>query len=137
MNKTNNPSQDFPSGMPRRVKQPMFEEHLLEAGKSIIESLPRAVFPTEQSLNDACRYLGWLEMWNGDDGFMQDEINVALYKINGSIAIDGRARDESVQSHVGIFFPRNASKDDKKRLERMQFKQKDKEETEENKGNKE
>lgn len=126
---------DYPTGMPRRVRQPIFEKDLLTAGRNIIESMTIGVFRDEQALNDACLYLGWLEMFNDEDGFMEDEINVALYRINGTMAIDGRARDEAVQSHVGIFFPRNASKEDKKRLEKMQFRYHDKDENEdENKG---
>lgn len=114
----------YPSGMPRRTRQPVFEKDLLTAGRNILESMTIGVFRDEQALVNDCLYIGWLEFWN-EDGFMDDEINVALYKINGTMAVDGRARDEAVQAHVGIFFPRNASKDDKKKLERMQFKHHD------------
>jgi hypothetical protein len=110
---------------PKRTKQGAFEDRLLTAGRSILEALPASIFRDEQAVNDAALYLGWLEQFNDDKGYMDDEINVALYKIIGTPAIDGRARDEGVQAHVGIFFPRHASKDDKKRLERMQFKNRD------------
>jgi len=105
-----------PPGMVRHVRQPLFEKDLLTAGMGILDSLPTAVFRDEQALNDACLYLGWLDMHD-----LQDEIAVALWKINGTAAIDGRARDEAVQAHVGIFFPRNASKEDKQRLEKIQY----------------
>jgi len=126
---------EHPAGLGiRRTRQPLFERDLLSAGKTIVDSMTIGVFRDEQALNDACLYLGWLEMWNDDGVFMQNEINVALYKLNGTMAIDGRARDEAVQSHVGIFFPRNASKEDKKRLEKMQFKNRDHEEEKEERG---
>ena len=123
-------SQEVPAGvgLAKRVRPPQFEKDLLSAGGSILASLPTAVFRDEQALNDACLYLGWLEMHD-----LQDEIIVALWKINGTPAIDGRARDEAVQAHVGIFFPRNASKEDKQRLEKIQY-QKRKDETESNNG---
>lgn len=107
-------------GSVRYSKDTGFEQDLLTAGASIIESLPLAVFDDKQELIDACMYLGWLEMWN-EDGNMKDEINLALYKINGTMAVHGRARAEATQAHVGIYFPETASKDDKKRLEKMQI----------------
>jgi hypothetical protein len=103
--------------------QPLFESDLITAGRSILEAIPRAVFHDDKELIDTCRYLGWLVMMN-KDGKMNTRIQLALYKISGTMAIGGRARDDAIQAHVGVYFPRNASKEDKQVLEKMQNKNK-------------
>ena len=115
---------------PKRSNRGNFEDRLITAGSSIIQAIPQSVFPDEQSLNNFCDIVRWVEMWQDDKGYMDDELKDILYKVVGAPAIDGRARDEGVQAHVGIFFPRHASKDDKQRLERMQFKNQDSREKE-------
>jgi len=102
-------------GLFTRTRQPLFEKDLLTAGQSILDSLPTAVFRDEQALNDACLYLGWLDMHD-----LQEEIAVALWKINGTMAIEGRARDDAIQAHGELYYPRHATKEDKKWLSMMQ-----------------
>ncbi len=107
--------------------EPVFEQNLLTSGKSIVDSFTIGVFPDMQSLVNACLYIGQMQAaGRRADGSISpawaSRIQVALYKLNGSMAIDGRARDEAVQAHVGVFFPRHASDKDKKRLETMQYK---------------
>jgi len=108
------------TGMVKRTRQPLFEKDLMTAGYDIVSSLPTAVFKDEQSLNDACLYLGWLSMHD-----LQAEINVALWKINGTMAIGGRARKDAVQAHGLLYYPDDASKDDKKWLSIMQQRMKE------------
>ncbi len=112
-------------GMIKRVRQPLFERELLTGGGNILDSFTRAVLTDEQALVNACLYIGHMERVGADDPAWQRRIRIALYKINGTMAIDGRARDEAVQGHVGVFFPRHASDKDKKRLEKMQYKHHD------------
>ena len=107
-----------PPGMVRHTRQPLFEKDLLTAGYDILNSLPTAVFKDEQSLNDACLYLGWLDMHD-----LKEEIAVALWKINGTMAIGGRARKEAVMAHGELYYPEDAGKDDKKWLAMMQQRQ--------------
>jgi len=102
-------------GLFSRTRQPLFEKDLLTAGQTILDSLPTAVFRDEQALNDTCLYLGWLDMHD-----LQEEIAVALWKINGSMAIEGRARDDAIQAHGELYYPRHATKEDKKWIAMMQ-----------------
>ncbi len=104
--------------MLRRVKQRVFPHEFLTPGTTIAESLAKAVIADEQKLIDAILYIGKLERLFGAD---DPRLRQAMYKIIGSPAIDGRARDEAVQAFVDIFYPRHASSEDKKRLEKMQF----------------
>lgn len=104
-------------GMARRVRQPIFERELLSAGKTVVDSLTVGVHRDEEALVNACLYIGQLERVG-----LTSRIQVALYKINGTMGIEGRAREEAVQAHAEIYFPRNASKEDKKRLEKIQYK---------------
>ncbi len=117
-------------GMIKRVRQPIFEDSLLSSGKSVIDAFTHAIHRDDQALIDACLYIGQMEAAGRDSNgnisqSWQARIQVALYKLNGTMAIDGRARDEAVQAHVGVFFPRHASNEDKKRLETMQYKHRD------------
>ncbi len=114
--KTEKYNENSGSGMLKRVRKPLFEKDLMTAGADVMESMTVGVFRDEEALNTACLYIGQMQMFG-----MDDEITLALYKLNGTMAIDGRARDDAVQAHVGIYFPRHASKEDKKRLEKIQY----------------
>ncbi len=119
-------------GMIRRVRQPMFENDILTGGRNVIDSLTRSVLTDEQTLVNACLYIGQLERIFGPD---DHRVRVALYKINGTMGIDGRARDEAVQAHAELFFPRHASEKDKRKLEKMQFKNRNGDDEDEKKDN--
>lgn len=106
-----------PVGAFRRIRQPLFEKDLMTAGMDILDSLPTAVFKDEQAVNDACLYLGWLAQHLGEDS---QEVKVALWKINATMAIGGRARKEATMAHGNLYYPEDASKEDKKWLSMMQ-----------------
>ena len=105
------------AGMVRRTRQPLFERELIQAGADILSSLPLSVFRDEQALVDACLYIGKLEYWG-----LHDALRLALLRLNGSPAIGGRARKESIQAHGNLYWPDDGSKEDKKRLAEMQYK---------------
>jgi len=114
---------NYPGGpMFARDPQPMFEKDLMTAGIDVLASLPTAVFADANEANIACLYLGTLKMFG-----LEDAIEVALWRINATMAIDGRARDDAIQAHGRLYFPRHASKDDKKWLAEMQQMQRRKE----------
>lgn len=121
-----------PTGMARRIRQPLFERELLEAGRTIAESMTRGIFRDEQALNIACLYIDHLERMG-----LTDEIQTALYKLNGTMAIGGRARKEAVMAHGDLYFPDDASKEDKKNLAKMQYKYRKDEDGKEGVGQKE
>ncbi len=102
-------------GILETFNQPLFEMELLTAGRTIIDSFTKGIFPDEVSLLKACRYIGYLQRIG-----RPDKIKLALIKINGTMAIQGRARNDAIQSHGGLYFPPNLSKDDKKWVSEMQ-----------------
>lgn len=113
----------YPGGpILRRTRQPMFEKDLMTAGLDILDSIPTAVFSDANEANIACLYLGTLKMFG-----LEDAIEVALWRINATMAIDGRARDDAIQAHGRLYFPRHASKEDRKWLAEMQQMQRKKE----------
>jgi len=103
------------SGMARRVRKPSFARELITAGSNALDSVTRAVFRDEQALNNACLYIGHMSMFE-----MEDEVDLALLKINGTMAIDGLSRDQASQVDIGVWFPKNLSKDDKEKLAKLQ-----------------
>lgn len=102
-------------GLLETFNQPIFEAELMAAGRTIIESFAKGIFRSDRDLLDACLYIGLLKRIKRDD-----KIPLALMKINGTMSIGGRARNDAIQAHVGIYYPPNASKDEKKRLVEMQ-----------------
>lgn len=110
-----NLNKGVPQGLFRHVRKPQFEKELMTAGRDVLDSLPTAVFRDEQAVNYACLYLGRLAMFD-----LQDEIRVALWKINATMAIGGRARKEAVMAHGEVYYPEDMSKEDKKMLLQMQ-----------------
>ncbi len=118
-----------PAGMLRRIKQPVFEESMLTPGGDIPESFVKSCFADQNELVNAVLYIGQLRSvgYNPDTGKIdpawQNRIDIALYKINGNVAINARARDDAVQAHGGMFWPKNATKEERKQLAK-QFKDK-------------
>lgn len=104
--------------MVETFNQQLFESELITSGRTIIESFTKAVWRDEAQLLKACRYIGYLQRIH-----QPDKVKLALMKINGTMAIEGRSRNDAVQAHVGIYFPPNASKDERKRLAEMQNRQ--------------
>lgn len=102
-------------GLFETFNQPIFEAELMAAGRTIIEAFAKGIFQDTQDLLDACLYIGYLKRIG-----RSDKIQLALIKINGTMSIEGRARNDAIQAHVGIYYPPNASKDEKKRLVEMQ-----------------
>lgn len=104
-------------GLARRVKQSLFERELLEPGATIEAAITRGVFHDERALNIACLYLDHLQKHH-----LTRQLQTALYKINGTPAIGGQARKQSVMAHGNLYFPDDASKKEKEQLSKMQYK---------------
>lgn len=104
-----------PTGMARRVRQPLFEKDIISPGTSIEDAFTSTYFIDEDKLNKACKYIAWLEEFNNHDGIRQ-----ALYKINGNKAIGYRAVKHGVMAHGELYWDGDASKDDKKYLSKIQ-----------------
>lgn len=95
----------------RKTTKPTFEKDILTPSPEAMEAISQSYFPDEQSLNNACLYIAWLEMFG-----LEDEKRAALYKINGNKAIKARALRWAVQAHGGLYWPEDSSKDEKKFL---------------------
>ena len=119
-NKTNRTGAGVNTGMARRVRTPIFEKDIISPGIGIDEVLTMTYFENEQALNDACRYISWLEKHHLDKLIAR-----ALYKINGNKAIGYRAVKHGVMAHGQLYWDAEASKEDKKNLARMQDKRRD------------
>ena len=104
------------TGLGRRVRTPLFEKDILTPSPEAMEAIAQSYFPDELSLTIACQYLAWLELFR-----LEDEVKIALYKINGNKAIEARSLRYAVQAHGGLYWPDNTSKDEKKFLAK-QFK---------------
>ena len=102
-------------GMFETYNQPIFEAELMAAGKTIIDAFTKGIFKDTQELLDACLYIGLLKRIK-----CEARIPMALVKINGTMSIGGRARNDAIQAHGGLYFPPNATKDEKKYLAEMQ-----------------
>lgn len=105
------------AGMLRRVKQPLFERDIMAPGADVAATLTATYFPDEQSLNNACKYLDWLQKHG-----LEREERIALLKINGNKSIHFLGTKYAVQAHGGLFWDSEASKEDKKYLAKMQEK---------------
>jgi len=103
-------------GLGRRVRTPLFEKDLLMPSPDVMEAIAQSYFADEDKLNIACQYLSLLEEFENQDGIRQ-----ALYKINGNRAIQARSLRYAVQAHGGLYWPDEATKEEKKFLAK-QFK---------------
>lgn len=104
------------TGLGRRTRTPLFEKDILTPSPEAMEAISQSYFPDENDLTIACQYLAWLELFS-----LEDEVKIALYKINGNKAIQARSLRYAVQAHGGLYWPDNTSKDEKKFLAK-QFK---------------
>ncbi len=107
------------AGLGQTFNETSFESELITAGKSIIDSVSKAIYPDKRRLLIDCRYLGYLERIG-----RPDKIRLALVVINGTMAIKGRARNDAIQAHGGLYFPPDTPKEERKELVEMQSQQK-------------
>lgn len=105
----------FPTGMPRRVKESVFERDLMMPGMGVEDAITMTYFDDEADLKTSCLYLSWLEDMGVESGVRQ-----ALYVINGKKAKGYRAVKYGVQAHGGLFWDSDASKEDKKQMAKIQ-----------------
>lgn len=98
-------------------ENPQFEDLLLTAGKTIPDALVKSSLLDRNDLNKACRYISWM-IRNLPPGDIR--LQLALNKINGTVGIKGRARNDALQGHGRMYFPPNASKEELKALTEMQ-----------------
>lgn len=125
----------YPGGpMFLREPSPMFEKDLLTAGRDILSALPLAVLEDDIDITSTCRYFGMVNMFNRR-GKCKEIWDMALWKLNATMAKKGRARDDSLQAHGRLYFPRDVSKDDKKFIAEMQQMQKQRQQQPNNNSN--
>jgi len=101
------------------VSTPLFEKDILIPSLEAMEAISQSYFPDKESLMVACQYIAWLELMG-----LEDEKKQALYVINGHRAIQSRSLRYAVQAHGGLYWPDEASKDDRKFLSK-QFRTRD------------
>lgn len=107
----------FPTGMPRRVKESVFERDIMMPGMGVEDAITMTYFRDDADLITSCLYLAFLEDMGIEDGKRQ-----ALYAINGKKAINYRAVKYGVQAHAEIYWDSDASKEDKKQFAKIQEK---------------
>ena len=105
------------AGMMRRVRKPLFEKDLLLSGQTPLEAFPMAIFNDKADLHNACIYIGHLQMFPK----MVEELELALLEVNGTRGVGAAAIKYAVQAHGNLYFPEDASKDEKKQLASMQL----------------
>lgn len=103
-----------------------FEKDILIPSPEMMEAISQSYFPDKESLMVTCQYIAMLEEIG-----LEDEKKQALYVINGQGAIGARKLNSAVQAHGLLYWPENATKDEKNYLSKQFGKQRERSDEEE------